>query len=72
MLGSFESVRLSACMHRLDLSLYSHPKEFGGTGIRTHVNSVSAREKSPLSEAQRRPEPTTLHHTGQQAQRTTD
>ena len=26
-------------MHRLDLGLYSHPKEFLGNGIRTHVNS---------------------------------
>ena len=28
MLGSFESVRRNACVHRLDLNLYSHPKEF--------------------------------------------
>ena len=28
--GSFESVRWNACMHRLDLGLYSHPKEFWG------------------------------------------
>ena len=26
-------------MHRLDLGLHSHPKEFGGNGVRTHVNS---------------------------------
>ena len=27
-------------MHRLDLGLYSHVKEFGeGEGVRTHVNS---------------------------------
>ena len=25
---SFESVRLNACVHKLDLGLYSHPKEF--------------------------------------------
>ena len=25
---SFESMRWSACVHRLDLGLYSHPKEF--------------------------------------------
>ena len=30
MSGSFESVRWSACGHRLDLGLYSHPKEFFG------------------------------------------
>ena len=27
--GSFGSVRWNACVHRLDLGLYSHPKEFG-------------------------------------------
>ena len=26
--GSFESVRWNACVHRPDLGLYSHPKEF--------------------------------------------
>ena len=26
-------------MHRLDLGLYSHPKEFSGNGVRSHVNS---------------------------------
>ena len=26
-------------MHRLDLSLYSHPKEIWRNGVRTHVNS---------------------------------
>ena len=30
MSGSFESVRWNACVHRLDLSLYSHRKEFWG------------------------------------------
>ena len=30
MSGSVESVRSNACVHRLDLGLYSHPKEFGG------------------------------------------
>ena len=39
MLGSVESVRWSACVHRLDLCLYSHPKEFWENGVRTHVNS---------------------------------
>ena len=36
---SFESVRCNARVHRLDLGLYSHPKEFLGNGVRTHVNS---------------------------------
>ena len=31
-------------MHRLDLGLYSHPKEFGGNGARNHVSS---KEKIP-------------------------
>ena len=37
MSGSFESVRWNACVHRLDLGLYSHPKEFWGNGVKTHV-----------------------------------
>ena len=37
--GSFESVRWKACVHRLDLGLYSHPKEFWGNRVRNHVNS---------------------------------
>ena len=32
--GSFESVRWSACVHRLDLGLYSHPKEFVWDGVK--------------------------------------
>ena len=32
MSGSSESVRWNACVHRLDLGLYSHPKEFLGNG----------------------------------------
>ena len=34
---SFESVGWNACEHRLDLGLYSHPKEFWANGVRTHV-----------------------------------
>ena len=37
--GSFESVRWNACVHRLDLGLYSDPKEFWGNGVRSHANS---------------------------------
>ena len=37
-LGSSESVRWNACVHRLDLDLYSHAK-FLGNGVRTSVNS---------------------------------
>ena len=68
MSGSFESVRWNACLHRLDLGLYSNPKEFQGNGVRTHFNSKGkipcTRKKSP----QRRIEPTTPHQAGQQAQ----
>ena len=39
MSGSFESMQWNACVHRLDFSLYSHPKEFWGNGVRTYVNS---------------------------------
>ena len=66
---SFESVRWNACMHRLDLCLYSHPKELWGNGVRTHVNSKG---KSLLPEAQARFEPVMLLHAGQRAQLTTD
>ena len=47
MSGSFDSVQWNACVHRLDLYLYSHLKEFWGNGVRTHVNSNG---KSPLLE----------------------
>ena len=39
MSGYLQSVRWKACEHRLDLGLYSHPKDFLGNGVRTHVNS---------------------------------
>ena len=32
-------------MHRLDLGLYSHPKEFLGNGVRTYVNTEPQPEK---------------------------
>ena len=38
MSGSFESVGWNTRVHRLDLGLYSHPKEFLETEMRTHVN----------------------------------
>ena len=42
--GSFESMRWNACVHRLDLGLYSHPREllfffFFWNGVSTHINS---------------------------------
>ena len=55
-------------VRRLNFHLYSHLKEFYGMESESML-----REKSPLPEAQRRVEPATLHHhTGQQAQHTTD
>ena len=39
MSGYFESVPWNACVLRLGLGLYSHPKVFWGNGVRTHVNS---------------------------------
>ena len=56
MSGSFESVRWRACVHRLNLGLNSHLKDFGGMEPET---MSAPREKSPLSEAQRRFEPMT-------------
>ena len=47
MSGSFESVQWYACVHRQDLGLYSHLKEFWWNGVRTHANS---KEKSCLPE----------------------
>ena len=71
--GSFQSVRWNACVYRLDLGLYSHPKEFLGNGVRSHVNSKgkipsTGEKKYP----QRRMEPTTLHQAGQRARHTTN
>ena len=40
MSGSSEFVGWNRCVHRIDLSLYPHPKEsFSGSGVRTHANS---------------------------------
>ena len=47
MSGSFESLRWNACVHRLHLSLYSHPKEFGGMESEP---MLTPREKSLLPE----------------------
>ena len=68
MSGSFESVRWNACVHRLDLGLYSHLKEVFGMESEP---MLTPREEFPLSVAQRRVESVTLHPAGQQAQHTT-
>ena len=43
--GSFESVRWNACVHRLDLGLYSHSKEFFGEWS---LNPCWLQGKNPL------------------------
>ena len=58
-------------MHRLDLDLYSHPKEFWGNGLKTHVNSKGKNPSYGKNSPQRRIETTTLHPAGQRAQHTT-
>ena len=74
MSGSFDSVRWSACVHRLGLGLYSHPKELGFVGFCGMESEpmLTPREKSLLPEAQRRVEPSTLHHAEQRAQHAID
>ena len=47
MSGSFESVQRNACVHRLDLGLYSRPKEFWGMESEP---MLTPRGKSPLPE----------------------
>ena len=69
MSGSLESVRWNACVHGPDLGLYSHPKEFGGNGVRTHVNPKGKISSTGGSEGC---QTATLHHVGQRAQHTTD
>ena len=64
MSGSFESARWNACVHRLDLGLYSHPKEFLGNGVRTHNNSNGKIPSTGKNCPQRRIEPTALHQAG--------
>ena len=39
MSGSLKSMRWNACVHRLDLGLYSHLKEFLGDRVENHVSS---------------------------------
>ena len=60
------------CVHRLDLGLSSHPKEFLGNGVRTIVNPKRKIPSTGKKSPQRRIEPTTLHQAGQRAQHTTN
>ena len=60
-------------VYRLDLGLFSHPKEFWG--IESEA-MLTPRQKIPSTgekkSPQRRIEPTTLHQAGQRAQHTTN
>ena len=47
MSGPFQSLRWNACVHRLELGIYSHSKDFWGNGVRTHIKSKG--EKKTLS-----------------------
>ena len=71
--GSFESVWWNACIHKLDLGLYSHPKQFWGNGVRTHVNSKGKIPftKKNLPRGGSNPQHSTQHQAGQRAQHTT-
>ena len=62
MSGLFECVRWNACVHKLDLGLYSHPREFLGNGVRTHVNSMGKFSLYGKNSPQRTIEPMPLHH----------
>ena len=64
--------RMNACVHRLDLGLYSHRKEFWGNGIRTHANSKGKIPSTGKKSPQRKIEPTTLHQAEQRAQHTSN
>ena len=68
--GSLECVQWNASVHKLDLGLYSHPKECWGNGVRTHINSNGTNPLYHENSTQRRIEPTTLHPAGQWAQHT--
>ena len=70
--GSFECVRWNACVHRLDLGLYSNPKEAFLSGGGGGVGGQKSQNPCQLPETQRRIEPATLHRAGQRAQYTTD
>ena len=72
MSACFAFVWWNACEHRLDLGLYSHPKELWANGVRTHVHSTG---KNPLywkNSPQRSTKRTTLHQAGQRILPTTN
>ena len=65
MSGSFQSMWWNACVHRLDLGLYSCPKESWGNGVRTHVNSRGKIPSTGKNSPQRRIEPMALYQAGE-------
>ena len=66
---SYEPERWDVYVQRLDLGLYSHPKQLWGMESEPMLNH---RGTSPLLEAQRRIKSGKQHHTGQRVQHTTD
>ena len=69
--GSFEPMPRNACVHRLDLGLYSHPKEFWGERVRTHANS-KGKSPLPVKFSPEEIESMMLHQAGQRTQHTTN
>ena len=69
MSGSFEFEQWNACVHRLDLGLYSHLKELWWKRARNHVKS---NWKIPSTRGSEEVRSAMLHHTGQWAQYTTN
>ena len=52
-------MRWNACVHRLDFGLYSHLEDFGGNGVRTHVNFKGKIPSNGKNTSPQRIEPTT-------------
>ena len=67
--GSFEFVPRNAYVHRLDLGLCSHPKEFLRNGIRTNA---TPKGKISSTGDLKEDRPTTVHHAEQRTQHITD
>ena len=69
MLGSFESlsVQWNACVHRLDIALYCHPKKVWGNGVRTHINSKGKSQPEKLSPKEDRTDDTASSRTASPA-----
>ena len=72
--GSTEIMRFNACVRKLDLGLYSHAKELGGSrrGMESEPMLTPKGKQILSTGAQRRNKPATLHYPGQGAQHTTN